>query len=186
MRRKRVPVSLVREAQKRINQIRENVEELRAQEGKARANDYLRSERTASLGQDAVKVLIRAGVPLPSWVGNNWRYLEAMSWHQPHLSFPFKAPLQVAVTSLPIPPMEICYLMASKTELPSLVMAPTDCPVCGAKTVSQAQKKCRASQDPAHSTSCMIGNQDEDGNFVMPTPESYAAFEIGFSDFLRE
>jgi hypothetical protein len=32
----------------------------------------------------------------------------------------------------------------------------------------------------------MIGNQDEDGNFVMPTPESYAAFEIGFSNFLRE
>jgi hypothetical protein len=76
--------------------------------------------------------------------------------------------------------------MALRTELPSLVMAPTDCPVCGAKTIAQAQKKCRASQDPAHSTSCMIGNQDEDGNFVMPTPESYAAFEIGFSNFLRE
>ena len=88
MRRKRVPVSVAREAQKRIDRIRENVDELRAQEGKARANDYLRSERTASLGQDAIKVLIRAGMPLPTWVGNNWRYLEAMAWHQPHLSLP--------------------------------------------------------------------------------------------------
>ena len=88
MRRKRVPVSVAREAQKRIDRIRENVDELRAQEGKARANDYLRSERTASLGQDAIKVLIRAGMPLPTWVGNNWRYLEAMGWHQPHLSLP--------------------------------------------------------------------------------------------------
>jgi hypothetical protein len=88
LRRKRVPVSVAREAQKRIDRIRENVDELRAQEGKARANDYLRSERTASLGQDAIKVLIRAGMPLPTWVGNNWRYLEAMGWHQPHLSLP--------------------------------------------------------------------------------------------------
>ena len=88
MRRKRVPVSVAREAQKRIDRIRENVDELRAQEGKARANDYLRSERTASLGQDAIKVLIRAGMTLPTWVGNNWRYLEAIGWHQPHLSLP--------------------------------------------------------------------------------------------------
>ena len=95
MRRKRVPVSRVREAQKRIDQIRDNLEELRAQEGKARANDYLRSERTASLGQDAIKVLIRAGMPLPPWVGNNWRYLEAMGWHQPHLSLPWNSSLMV-------------------------------------------------------------------------------------------
>jgi hypothetical protein len=86
-------VSLVREAQKRIHRIRENVDELRAQEGKARANDYLRSERTASLGQDAIKVLIRAGMPLPTWVGNNWRYLEAMGWHQTHLSLPWNSSL---------------------------------------------------------------------------------------------
>lgn len=93
MRKRRVPVSLVREAQKRIEQIRENMKELRAQEGKARANDYLRSERTASLGQDAVRLLIRAGMPLPQWIGSNWRYLEAMSWHQPHLSLPWNSSL---------------------------------------------------------------------------------------------
>jgi hypothetical protein len=69
MRRKRIPQSLIREAQKRIDRIRENMEELRAQEGKGRANDYLRAERTASMGQDAIRVLIRAGMPLPAWSG---------------------------------------------------------------------------------------------------------------------
>ena len=93
MRRKRIPQSVIREAQKRIDQIRENMEELRAQEGKGRANAYLRSERTASMGQDAIRLLIRAGMPLPQWVGNNWRYLEAMGWHQPHLSLPWNSSL---------------------------------------------------------------------------------------------
>lgn len=65
-------------------------------------------------------------------------------------------------------------------------MAPADCPVCGAKTVGQAQKKCRASHDTGRSHACMLGHQDDDGNFVMPTPESYAAFEAGFASFLRE
>ncbi|MBD2745916.1 hypothetical protein IC232_04305 [Microvirga sp. BT688] len=76
--------------------------------------------------------------------------------------------------------------MASRTELPSLVMAPVDCPLCGAKTVAQAQKKCRANQDTELRPDCMIARHDEDGNFVMPTPESYAAFEAGFASFLRE
>jgi hypothetical protein len=76
MRRKRIPQSLIREAQKRIDRIRENMEERRAQEGKGRANDYL-----------------RAGMPLPAWVGKNWRYLEAMGWHQPHLSLPWNSSL---------------------------------------------------------------------------------------------
>jgi hypothetical protein len=50
MRMKRIPQSAIREAQKRIDRIRENMEELRAQEGKGRANAYLRSERTAGMG----------------------------------------------------------------------------------------------------------------------------------------
>jgi hypothetical protein len=45
------------------------------------------------MGQDAVRLLIRAGMPLPQWVGNNWRYLEAMGWHQPHLSLPWNSSL---------------------------------------------------------------------------------------------
>jgi hypothetical protein len=76
--------------------------------------------------------------------------------------------------------------MAPKSELPALVMAPVDCPVCGAKTVAQADKRCKANQDPSQKANCMVANHDDDGNFVMPTAESYAAFEKGFAAFIGQ
>jgi hypothetical protein len=76
--------------------------------------------------------------------------------------------------------------MASNSELPSLVMAPVDCPVCGAKTVAQADKRCKANQDSSLKGQCMMASHDDDGNFVMPTAESYAAFEKGFAAFIGQ
>lgn len=76
--------------------------------------------------------------------------------------------------------------MAFKSELPALVMAPVDCPVCGAKTVAQADKRCKANQDPSLIEQCMVTNHDDEGTFVMPTAESYAAFEKGFAAFIGQ
>jgi hypothetical protein len=76
--------------------------------------------------------------------------------------------------------------MATNADLPTLVMAPVDCPVCGAKTVAQADKRCKAKQDSSLSGSCIVSNHDDDGNFVMPTAESYAAFEKGFAAFIGQ
>ncbi|WP_262029719.1 hypothetical protein [Microvirga sp. Mcv34] len=76
--------------------------------------------------------------------------------------------------------------MATNADLPTLVMEPVDCPICGAKTVTQADRKCKANQDQSLKGQCMMTSHDEDGNFVMPTAESYAAFEKGFAAFIGQ
>jgi hypothetical protein len=53
---------------------------------------------------------------------------------------------------------------------------PAPCPRCGAKTETEASKKCRPSSDETGEVSC-VGEFDAAGISIQPTPESLAAID---------
>ena len=61
-------------------------------------------------------------------------------------------------------------------EFAGLVFVPTPCPRCGARNEKEAETMCRPNTDQAGERSC-VGEFNEAGIAVQPTPESVAAMD---------
>jgi hypothetical protein len=67
-----------------------------------------------------------------------------------------------------------------------LVWAPTACPKCGARTVDEAETRCRPTSDETGEYYCPGGDrEDEQGRILLPTPESVDAMDAWIAEEMK-
>jgi len=79
----------------------------------------------------------------------------------------------------------VCEAMGPD-RIPPVVMAPATCPVCGARTVEEANGRCQQKQDVTGDYECPAGMEEDDaGNLTLPTSESLAAIDAAIERLME-